>query len=86
MILIRDNLEKQSNDPREIAELKSQGYVELCDTSEESGPAPRLDTEAAEMVDLDSMTYADLKKYAKAKGIAGAGSLKKAELLEVLKG
>ena len=86
MILIRDNLEKQSNDPREIAELKSQGYVELCDTTEAPGPAPKLDTEAAEMVDLDAMSYADLKKYAKAKGIKGAGSLKKTELLDILKG
>lgn len=77
MILQRENVQRVSEDPTEIEELKSHGYVEIFAGKKESRPAA---------VDLDSMTYNELRKLAKAKGIAGAGSLKKAELIEVLRG
>lgn len=77
MILQLENVQRISDDPTEIEELKSQGYVEVLTKKVESRPAE---------VDLDSMSYKELKKLAKAKGIPGAASLKKAELLEVLRG
>ena len=77
MILQRENVQRISDDPMEIAELKSQGYVEHLTKKVESRPAE---------VDLDSMSYKELKKLAKAKGIQGAASLKKAELIDVLRG
>lgn len=45
--------------------------------------APKTTTTAA--VDFDSMTVAELKDLAKAKGISGISALKKAELIEALK-
>lgn len=78
MILQYENVQRVSEDPTEIEELKSQGYVEYFEEAKESKPTDK--------VDFDSMAYNELKKYAKAKGIAGAGSLKKAELLEILRG
>lgn len=77
MILQRENVQRIAESTTEIEELKSQGYVEVLTKKAESKPAE---------VDLDSMSYKDLKKLAKAKGITGAASLKKAELLEVLRG
>lgn len=78
MILQRENVQRISDDKLEIEELKSQGYVEIL-TEEKEEPRP-------EDPDLDSLSYSELKKLAKAKGITGASSLKKAELLEVLRG
>ena len=99
MILIRENVEKQSNDPYEIAELKSQGFVELIAEEDDIAPGvepaatgepiesdPIPDDGPAEMVDLGALSYNELKALAKERGVKGAGSLKKADLIEILKG
>jgi large subunit ribosomal protein L20 len=48
--------------------------------------APKKEAPKAEVaVDFDSMTVAELKDLAKAKGISGISALKKADLIEALK-
>ena len=73
MILRRFNVEVEENDALKIQILKAAGYVELHHAEEE----PK--------VDIDSMTVKELHELAKAKGFSGASSLRKAELIELLR-
>lgn len=76
MRLIKDNVERVA-DGAQADKLKSLGFKEIGSaTAEVTGPEDKSP---------DIMSAAELKALAKEKGIEGAGSLTKAELLAVLK-
>ncbi|WP_417039608.1 Rho termination factor N-terminal domain-containing protein [Clostridium porci] len=77
MRLIKDNVERVADDTQ-ADKLKALGFKAV---GGEPAPADGNDNEKA----IDEMTTAELKDLAKAKGIEGASSLTKAELLAVLK-
>lgn len=79
MILIRDNVERSAESACEIEKLKAQGFTVL------SGEAP-VSPEKEAPGDIETMTVAQLRKLARAKGIRAADSLSKADLLGVLEG
>lgn len=76
MLLKRFNVEKEATDEAEIRMLISEGYSPLYTVEK--------DDEEEEAIDLSEFTVKELRNLAKARGISGAGSLKKAELLEIL--
>jgi hypothetical protein len=78
MILKRFNVRRSTDDPIVIERLKAEGYRPIKDYAE----IPPLPEEPDP--DLSGMTKAELVEIAKAKGMTGARSLTKAELLEVL--
>ena len=68
----------------QLVELAKQGLVNepvVKTVVVEETPVVAVETTE----DLDSMKVADLRELAKAKGVAGYSTMKKAELLEVLK-
>ena len=81
----------------QLVELAKQGLVNepVVKNTVEEVVAPVVETvvtqevkeevAAEEVVDLESLKVADLKELAKAKGIAGYTTMKKAELIEALK-
>lgn len=75
MILIRENVERHTEDPREAKRLISMGYTII------NGEIPPETADKAE----SEMTVKELRELAKKHGISGASSLNKAELIEVLK-
>lgn len=77
MILKRNNVERLAVDDTQAEKLKKDGYVGISHE-----PAKDEGTAAAR---LEDMAVPELKSLAKEKGIEGAGSLTKAELLAVLK-
>ena len=76
MRLIKDNVERVA-DGEQADKLKALGFQEIGSTATE--------TVGSEDKSTDKMSVAELKSLAKKKGIEGAGSLTKAELLAVLK-
>ena len=64
-----------------IAKEALEGKVE---TVKEENTTKEIKT-TKEETDLSKLTVAELREMAKAKNIAGAASMKKAELLEILK-
>ena len=70
----------------QLVELAKQGLVNepvVKNTVEEVVVAPVVE-EVVASDDLDSLKVADLRELAKAKGIAGYSTMKKAELIEAL--
>lgn len=59
-----------------------QGYVKVNDVDEVPDEKKQVPEETK---NLEDMTVAELKDFAKKKGVEGAASLTKADLLEVLK-
>ena len=72
----------------EAAKAALEGKVEKTETKEVKAPKATKEVkkeEAKEEKDLSKLTVAELKEMAKAKNIAGATSMKKAELIDALK-
>ena len=76
MRLIKDNVERVA-DGEQADKLKALGFQEIGSTATE--------TVGSEDKSPDKMSAAELKALAKKKGIEGASSLTKSELLAVLK-
>lgn len=80
MLFIKDNVERVTESEAVAAKLISLGFkaidLEGDDTAQKG---------EKENVSIQSMTMPELKALAKEKGIEGAGSLNKEELLAVLK-
>ena len=72
----------------QLVELAKQGLVNepVVKNTVEEVVAPVVETVVVEeAADLESLKVADLKELAKAKGVAGYTTMKKAELIEALK-
>lgn len=80
MRLIKDNVERVTEDAARIEKLKAEGFKEL-----NCGPDRKENIPAEEAVSLEKLSAADLRKLAKEKGVEGYSSLSKDELLAVLK-
>ena len=93
MILKRLNIEREAGSEIEIAALMAAGFKPLEDAGERSPvntPGDVTDTqeEATEEPEkaIDDMTVAELRALADVRGITGAKSLGKADLIQLLKG
>jgi hypothetical protein len=60
--------------------LEAEGFKKVIPEQQAEGQSPEEET-----IPLEQMSAVQLKEYAKSKGIEGANSLTKAELLAVLK-
>lgn len=80
MRYIRENVERVAATKEQAARLEKSGF-KLVKRVEEKTEA---DAEQ-KTVSLEEMTVPELKALAKKKGIEGASSLNKAELLDILK-
>lgn len=78
MRLIKDNVERIANDEAQIGKLKADGYKDMELNS-------NVEEKAMEQKPVSDMQVDELKTFAKEKGIKGAGSLTKDELISVLK-
>ena len=77
MRLIRENVEREA-DGGQAEKLISQGFKPLN--------SPAVEESEEKTKELFDMKVGELKEFAKEKGIEGAASLNKEELLAVLKG
>lgn len=77
MILIKGNVERVSENPAVIEQLKREGYKVLDEKEDAQAKT--------EKPDLTSLTVVELKELAKEKGLTGCSVLNKEQLLEVLK-
>lgn len=78
MRLIMNNVERSTEDDAQIRKLMAVGFKPL-------GEAVR-EEKAEEKPELEKMKVDELRAMAKERGIEGAASLNKEELLAVLKG
>lgn len=76
MRLIKNNVERITDNPARIKKLKADGFKELGSSEKQAEKATK---------DLSEMNTQELKELAKKLGIEGYSGLKKDELLEVLK-
>lgn len=83
MILKKDNVEKITKDAAVIEKLKKDGFKEVL-TQKEDDQKPDQETGGSNKT-LEEMTADELKTLAKEQGKAGYSSLKKEELIELLK-
>lgn len=79
MLYIKDNVEREAASKAEEERLKLAGFKPLHGSEQDTAP------DEASSQNLDDMNVSELKTLAKERGINGASSLSKAELLEVLK-
>lgn len=77
MRLIKDNVERIAESEAQIRKLETAGYVPLGVTGSEKAEEVKPE--------LEKLKVDELKALAKEKGIEGAASLTKEELLAVLK-
>lgn len=80
MRYIRGNVEREAGTEEMCARLEAEGFKKIIPEQQAEGQPPEEET-----IPLEQMSAARLKEYAKGKGIEGANSLTKAELLAVLK-
>lgn len=95
MILVKGNVERETESMATIALLKKEGFKELPSAPVEDKTAEGIPVEdkTAEGTlvedeykpDLESMSLEELKALAKEKGMSGVSSLNKDQLKEVLK-
>lgn len=90
MILVKGNVERETESMTTIALLKKEGFKELPSAPEEDKTAEGAPVEGAPLEDeskpdLESMSLEELKALAKEKGMSGVSSLNKDQLKEVLK-
>lgn len=79
MRLIKDNVERVTEDVARIEKLKAAGFKPLYSESS------NLDKTEEPSKDLGKMNLSELKSLAKEKGLDGYSSLSKDELMSVLK-
>ena len=80
MRYIRGNVEREAGTKEMCSRLEAEGYKKVILEQQPEGELPEEET-----IPLEQMSAAQLKQYAKGKGIEGLNSLTKAELLAVLK-
>lgn len=90
MILVKGNVERETESMTTIALLKKEGFKELPsapeeDKTAEGAPVEGTPVEDESKPDLESMSLEELKALAKEKGMSGVSSLNKDQLKEVLK-
>nr|DAY63756.1 MAG TPA: transcription termination factor Rho [Caudoviricetes sp.] len=90
MILVKGNVERETESMATIALLKKEGFKELPSAPEEDKTAEDKTAEGTpaedeSKPDLESMSLEELKALAKEKGMSGVSSLNKDQLKEVLK-
>lgn len=85
MILVKGNVERETESMTTIALLKKEGFKELPSALEEDKTAECTPLEDESKPDLESMSLEELKALAKEKGMSGVSSLNKDQLKEVLK-
>lgn len=85
MILVKGNVERETESMATIALLKKEGFKELPSAPVEDKTAEGTLVEDEYKPDLESMSLEELKALAKEKGMSGVSSLNKDQLKEVLK-
>lgn len=86
MRLIKGNIERIVEDKVKADRLMADGFKELNAVAKADPEAPiELESPAEPEKQLEDMTVPELKALAKEKGIEGATSLNKEDLLAVLK-
>ena len=80
MRYIRGNVEREAGTKEMGSRLEAEGFKKVIPEQQAEGQSPEEET-----IPLEQMSAVQLKEYAKSKGIEGANSLTKAELLAVLK-
>ncbi|MEJ8761703.1 Rho termination factor N-terminal domain-containing protein [Enterocloster sp. HCN-30185] len=80
MRYIRGNVEREAGTKEMCSRLEAEGFKKVIPEQQAEGQSPEEET-----IPLEQMSAVQLKEYAKSKGIEGANSLTKAELLAVLK-
>ena len=78
MRLIMNNVERTAEDDAQIRKLMAAGFKPLGE--------PASEEKAEERPELEKMKVDELRAMAKERGIEGAASLNKEDLLAVLKG
>ena len=84
MILRKGNVERIVQDEVKAQKLKAEGFKELTAMTESVSEKPAEVPQESDK-NLEDMTVPELKALAKDKGVEGASSLGKEDLLAVLK-